>query len=93
MDILEKYSAIHNYACNEASVQIYKPVEKASVQILGDIKEITIAENDPTSRDVITAHRLKDYRRKVFSLLILPEVEVLLDSMLKEVPDPATFTL
>lgn len=42
-------------------------------------KDITLAEYDPSSQGAITAHRLKDYRRKSFSLTLLPSVRTVLD--------------
>ena len=86
MNILDKYSAIHNYALHEASVPVYTPPERTEVKILTDIKPITVAEISPVSRDLITAHRLKDYRRKTFSLLLLPDIELLIDSFFTELP-------
>ena len=42
-------------------------------------KEVTLAEYDVSSQGTVTAHKLKDYRRKSFSLVLLPNVRTLLD--------------
>lgn len=86
MNILDKYSAIHNYGLNERPVKVYKPTEVNKMEILSDMKTVTIAEIHPASQSFLTAHRLKDYRRKTFSLLLLPDIELPLDSLMGELP-------
>ena len=54
-----------------------------SVPLLDDAKEVTLAQYDRHTKDVITAHRMKDYRRKNFNLVLLPKVEILFDKMLE----------
>lgn len=45
-------------------------------------KEITLAECNTDAMGAVTAHRLADYRRKQFSLVLLPNVHITLDDML-----------
>lgn len=54
--------------------------------ILSDAIAITLAEYDTDTKDAITAHRLKDYRRKRFNLVLLPKVEILFDKILEGSP-------
>jgi len=51
--------------------------------ILSDAKLITLAEHDVDTKDAITAHRLKDYRRKHFNLVLLPNVNIIFDRILE----------
>ena len=86
MNILDKYSAIHNYGLDVKPVKVFKPAETDKMEILSDMKTITIAEIHPASKPFLTAHRLKDYRRKTFSLLLLPDIELPLDKLMEELP-------
>lgn len=87
MGILDNYSAIHNYSLNLVPVKSYEQTKPQAVTVLSDIKEVTIAEIHPLVREQITAHKLKDYRRKTFSLMLLPDVEITLDKFLEEKGD------
>lgn len=55
----------------------------AGIPILEDAKPITLAEYDVYTKDIITAHRMKDYRRKKFNLALLPEVSTFFDRVLE----------
>ena len=87
MNILDNYSAIHNYAYKQQRIQRYTEEAVRSVRLLSDMKQITVAETNPATRELITAHRIKDYRRKTFSLLLLPDIHLLLDELLSDLPD------
>lgn len=50
-------------------------------------KDITLAEYDPSSQGAITAHKLADYRRRRFSLVLLPNVHIVMDTMMEKVGD------
>lgn len=65
--------------------EVLKDCEKAfpGKPILNDAKEITLAEYDTDTKDAITAHHLKDYRRKQFNLILLPKINVLFDTILE----------
>ena len=47
----------------------------AGKPILSDAKVLTLAQYDVDSKNAITAHNLKDYRRKNFNLVLLPKVD------------------
>lgn len=51
--------------------------------ILNDAKDITLAEFDVDTKNAITAHHIKDYRRKRFNLILLPKVDILFDRILE----------
>lgn len=51
--------------------------------ILSDAKDITLAEYDVDTKNAITAHHIKDYRRKRFSLMLLPKIDILFDRILE----------
>lgn len=42
-------------------------------------KDVTIAEFATVSQGAITAHKLKDYRRKNYTLVLLPNIHTVLD--------------
>ena len=52
-------------------------------EILSDSITVTLAEYDVDTKDAITAHRLKDYRRKRFNLMLLPKFCTLFDTILE----------
>ncbi len=52
-------------------------------KITNDAVDITLAEYDVDTKDVITAHHLKDYRRRHFDLVLLPKVDTLFDKILE----------
>ncbi len=65
-----------------------KPVkqpEEVSIglPIIPDAKEVTLAEYDVRTKNAITAHHLKDYRRKQFNLVLLPKIDTMFDRLLK----------
>lgn len=51
--------------------------------ILRDAKRITLAEYAVDTKDAITAHHLKDYRRTKFNLVLLPKVDVMFNRLLE----------
>lgn len=55
----------------------------AGLPLLEDAKPITLAEYNVHTKDIITAHRMKDYRRKKFNLTLLPEVSTFFDKILE----------
>lgn len=46
---------------------------------MSDAKTLTLAEYDPSSQGTVTAHRIKDYRKRTFSLTLLPNIKTVLD--------------
>lgn len=55
-------------------------VVKSNSFQLDTAKNITLAEYDPSAQGLITAHRLRDYRRKHFTLVLLPDIEIEIDA-------------
>lgn len=84
MGLLSNYAAIHNYTIDVEPVKPYSEEEQKSVTVLADAKQVTIAEISPIAKGKITAHKLKDYRRKSFSLILLPDIDLMLDKLLEE---------
>ena len=66
---------------NEPSWKPYNPPKPEGTPVfrIPTAKTITLAEYDPSSQGTITAHRIKDYRRKTFSLTLLPNIHTVLD--------------
>lgn len=56
-----------------------KVVDSSAGFQLPTAKTITLAEYSPVSQGAITAHRIRDYRRRSFSLVLLPNVKVAMD--------------
>lgn len=65
--------------------EVVKQPEEVSqgLEIVPDAVQITLAEYDVKSKNAITAHHLKDYRRRKFNLILLPKIEVLFDKVLE----------
>ena len=65
--------------------QVVKSPEEASAgkPIIRDAIPVTLAEYDVNTKNAITAHRLKDYRRKRFNLILLPKIETLFERVLE----------
>lgn len=86
MGVLDKYRFVNNYGL---SVDPYKPyippVQTKRQYIVPDAIPVTLSDLDPRSKDFVTAHDLKDYRRTSFNLVMLPAVELSYDAIAKEV--------
>lgn len=85
MSIISLYDAIPKrpLVSQEPIKVVPKETEREYHPLIDTSRVITLAEFDPVSKDAITAHRLKDYRRKTFSLTLLPEVHILLDDIME----------
>lgn len=83
MGVIAYYRHIHNYDID------LKPVERVTPGVIvpdlrvDDVRVITLSEYSPVSKYAITAHRVKDYRKKSNSLILLPEVDILFDKLLE----------
>lgn len=62
-----------------------KPARQQRMFQLSTAKELTLAEYNPVSREAITAHHIADYRRRHFSLTLLPDAHVVLEDLLAPV--------
>lgn len=85
MGIIEYYDAIaHRPLARftpEKPPEPERPVEYKP--ILDTSRVVTLSEFDPVSKEAITAHRIKDYRRRVFNFTLLPEIHLLLDDIME----------
>ena len=82
--------AISNYSRLLTGVQVIQsPILESPKKdsngkpILKDAKEIALAQYDVDTKDAITAHNLKDYRRRRFNLIMLPKVDIAFDKILE----------
>ena len=83
MGIIEYYRHINNYTVDLKVVEPQTPGTIIPDLRVDDAKTITLSEFSPASKFAITAHRVKDYRKKSTSLILLPEVDILFDRLLK----------
>lgn len=87
MSVLHYYNSLFDRVAVRQP-EPYKEFEEvfAGKEILSDAKQVTLAEYDVDTKNAITAHRLKDYRRKVYNLVLLPKIDTLFDSVLEGSP-------
>lgn len=80
---LRDFSALYGYKIELAKHTPYTepPKRSSSTFYLPTAKEITLAEISPAAREAVTAHRLADYRRRTYSLVLLPNIRVALDDL------------
>lgn len=83
MGVLQYYSIIHNYNVKIKQPKPYTPGVVIPTIIVEDAVPVTLSEFAAESKNAITAHRIKDYRRVSTSLVLLPEVETLYDKLLE----------
>jgi hypothetical protein len=83
--VLNYYALVNNCKVSVEEVHPYAEENKRQVPVmeLGVPKEITLAEYDSNTKQFITAHRLKDYRRRTFTLVMLPDVHLPIDDLLE----------
>lgn len=84
MGVIQYYSRLYNDKPIQVA-PVVKPPEVVcdSVPLLEDAKDITLAQYSRYTKDILTAHRMKDYRRKKFNLKLMPEVDILFDRILE----------
>ena len=83
--ILDYYSIVHPVEIIRQS-KPYTPPEVSTVKghkLLDNAKTITLAHEDPDTKDYITAHKIKDYRRRRYLITLLPNTSVLYDTLLE----------
>lgn len=85
--VLKYYALVNNYIVDVEPFKPYTPkVAKSTPDlVVNDVKPITLAEFNPVTSSLITAHKLKDYRRRNFTLTLLPDVHLPIDDLLSEV--------
>jgi hypothetical protein len=82
---LNYYAYVNNYRINVEPVKPYPEPEKKRVMPInpGQPKEIILAEYSTYCGDLITAHKLRDYRKRTYTLLMLPDVKLPIDALLE----------
>lgn len=87
MGVLDRYSALI-FPIKEAprrSTLGSEELEKLVPVVLEDNKkDITLAEAEVASKGFIKVHRIKDYRRKDSSILLIPNVKTRLDFLINK---------
>ena len=84
MGIIALYNKIDsNISVEQPHVIVEPEVTFAGRPIVPDSKIVTLAEFDVNTKNAITAHHLKDYRRKSFHLALLPKIDILFDKLLE----------
>ena len=59
----------------------FEETKKYTTQVFKMPTEVTLAEFNPKSSEAITAHKLSDYRRRRFSLVLLPNISVAIEDL------------
>lgn len=84
MGVIELYGRLYDGMLVKQPVVPKEPdLTVPSVPLLEDAKDITLAQYDKYTKDILTAHRMKDYRRKRFNLVLLPDADILFDKILE----------
>lgn len=84
MGVIAYYSRLCNTKQAVQPAPLKEPEKVfAGKPILNTAKEITLAEYDVDTKDAITAHHLKDYRRRHFNLILLPKIDIMYDRILE----------
>lgn len=83
MGLIDKYKYIHNYNVQLEEVPVVTPGVVVPALLIDDAKQITLAQFNQCSKNLITAHRIQDYRHEGASLILLPEVDILFDRILE----------
>lgn len=84
MGIISLYSRLYDDTLVKQPVVPKEPdMTNPGVPVLEDAKDITLAQYSRYTKEVLTAHRMKDYRRKRFNLILLPEADILFDKVLE----------
>lgn len=87
MGQIDYYSKLYEHKPGIKNIRVVQPisdnVEKQAVAPFLKVHDITLAQYDDSTKNLITAHRLKDYRRKQFNFVLLPVTTVLFDRLLE----------
>lgn len=84
MGVIKLYTQVYSEMRAKQPEVVKQPDEiSQGLPIIPDAVDVTLAEYDITTKNAITAHHLKDYRRKRFNLNLLPEIHTLFDSLLE----------
>lgn len=87
MSVISYYSALSTYkeVRQPEKLKEYEVVFEGN-PIISDATQVTLAEYDADTKNAITAHRLKDYRRKIYNLVLLPKIDILFNKVLEGSP-------
>jgi hypothetical protein len=82
---LNYYAFVNNYKLDIVRPAPYtESKSRRTVPLeIGTPKEITLAEYNEFSDDLITAHKLRDYRKRTYTLLMLPDIKLPIDALLE----------
>lgn len=81
---IELFGLLYTVPNIKQPIVVATPEEvSAGIPILEDAKDITLAQYDRHTKDVLTAHKIKDYRCKKFSVVLVPDVEILFDKLVE----------
>lgn len=85
MNYIDLYGKLYEGFRGVQQPIVTKSPEEVSkgLPLVEDARDVTLSQYEPMTKDFITAHRIKDYRRKTFNLILLPDVDVLFDEFLK----------
>lgn len=90
--VYDYYKLVNNTICTQSTIKPYTPpVAKVSTVSLSDAVDITLSQYEPSTAPLIRSHRISDYRRRRFSLVLLPNVRTWLDEMLEPAGDIREF--
>ena len=83
MGYIDLFGTPYNSGVRQPKVITPPEIVYKGEPLLEDAKEITLAEYNPKTKDLITAHRMKDYRRKQFNLVLLPKLDIMFNRVLE----------
>lgn len=87
MGTISLYSKLIDNTLAKQPVPVKQPEDiMVNQPIIPDAVTVTLVEFDSSTKDAITAHHIKDYRRKRFNLRLLPKVDILFDKILEGSP-------
>lgn len=84
MGVLDYYSIFENFDIKIYNRPTYITEKENSKipELILDSTPITLAEQQSLMRGKLTAHKLRDYRKNVFNLVLLPDVDILFDKLI-----------
>lgn len=88
MGQIDYYERLYAHKPGIKPITVIQPpeVNNKPLPFKPEINDITLAQYDLRTTDVITAHKLKDYRRKQFNFVLLPRVSTMFDKLLEGSP-------
>lgn len=94
MGVIDRYGVLLHYNITVTKHTPYiKTPERRKRYVAPEYIQVTLADVDDRSCDYITAHDLRDYRRKSFNILMMPRVNLPYDAIAEEVYGLSIFTV